>query len=194
MQDHTKRFGDRVAFYTRARPGYPSELLHFFQTRLEWSPDRVLADVGSGTGLLADPFVRYGNRVLGVEPNGPMREASMEILGAWPNFVTVDGTAEATGLAEGSVDLVTAGQAFHWFDPEKSETEFARILRGNKPVALIWNKRKRDASGFTAAYQRLVETHQVDRCGGRIGGRLRQRRWRDRPILRAARIRTGHVR
>jgi SAM-dependent methyltransferase len=163
MADHTQRFSDRVSFYTRARPRYPAAVLRFLQTQLPWSPGWVVADIGAGTGLLAELFVHAGNKVVGVEPNTPMRAAAVELLVPWENFSAVDGTAEATTLTDESVDLVTAGQAFHWFDAGKAKTEFARILRGDKPVLLVWNKRKRDGDGFNDAYQSLVARHQIDR-------------------------------
>ena len=92
-------------------------------------PEHLIADVGCGTGLLAKIFLDNGNRVIGVEPNREMRRAGEEYLAAYPKFSMVDGSAEATTLPGASVDFVVAGQAFHWFRPDETRVEFARILK-----------------------------------------------------------------
>ncbi len=97
----------------------------------------VVADVGSGTGILSRLFLKNGNRVFGVEPNREMREAGERLLGGYASFTSVPGTAEATTLRNGSVDLVTAGQAFHWFQAEETRREFARVLRPGGWAVLI---------------------------------------------------------
>jgi SAM-dependent methyltransferase len=84
-----------------------------------------------------------------------MRQAGEEYLRAWPRFVSVEGTAEASTLADASVDLVTAGQAFHWFDVDRARVEFARILRPTGWLALFWNTRDNGASAFMADYEEL---------------------------------------
>ena len=119
--DPTKRFSTRVEHYVRYRPGYPAAVLGFLKDRCDLSPTAVVGDVGSGTGILAEVFLKNGNTVYGVEPNREMREAAERLLAGHPSFRSVDGTAEATGLADDSVDLVTAGQAFHWFERGQSE-------------------------------------------------------------------------
>lgn len=126
----TERFSDRVADYVRYRPAYPEDLLRTLVEATGLGPGRVVADVGSGTGISAALLLRSGARVLAVEPNPEMRRAAEERLGGEPRFRSVAGTAEATTLPSASVDLVTAGQAFHWFDPEPTRREWLRILRG----------------------------------------------------------------
>ena len=158
MADHTQRFSDRVDAYVRARPGYPAALLGLFQL----PPTDAVADVGSGTGLMTELFVAAGHPTFAVEPNGPMRAAADARMSAHANYHGVDGTAEATTLADGSVTLVTAAQAFHWFDVGRARAEFRRILRPGGVVALVWNDRRR-AAGFTADYQALVERYRADR-------------------------------
>ncbi len=163
MPDHTRRFSDRVDAYVRARPGYPPKLLAFLLGQLGVTPADPVADVGSGTGLLTELFVAAGHPTYAVEPNGPMRAAAEDRLSGHANFHSVNGTAEATTLPDHSVALVTAAQAFHWFDVGKARAEFGRILRPGGTAAMIWNERRRDAGGFTAAYQDLVVRHQADR-------------------------------
>jgi SAM-dependent methyltransferase len=162
MLSSTQRFSSRVDYYLRARPKYPAALLRFFQSELGLSPANVVADIGSGTGFLTELFVRNGNPTFAVEPNGPMRAAAEASLKDWPNFHSVDGTAKATTLADGSVDFITAGQAFHWFDVDLAAKEFRRILKPNGVVALIWNERLSDASAFMSEYDKLIATFRKD--------------------------------
>lgn len=116
MQDSTQRFSTRVANYIKYRPLYPPAVLETLGQRCGLTDRSIIADVGSGTGILAEMFLRNGNTVYGVEPNREMREAGERLLVDYPNFHSIDGTAEATALEDGNVDFVTAGQAFHWFN------------------------------------------------------------------------------
>src|ERR1700686_5322521 len=116
----TSRFSDRVENYVRYRPGYPAEGLHLLQTECGLAAEHRVADIASGTGIFTRMLLENGNRVFGVEPNAEMRKAGEEFLSAFPHFNSLEGTAEATGLADHSVDLVTAAQAAHWFDRKKT--------------------------------------------------------------------------
>jgi SAM-dependent methyltransferase len=162
MRDPAARFSDRVADYVLYRPRYPESLIEALREGCGLAPHHAVADVGSGTGMLADLFLRHGNTVFAVEPNAPMREAAESLYGAWPNFHSVDGSAEATGLPDTSVDFVTAGQAFHWFDAVAARREFARILRPGGWVVLVWNERRVEACGFLADYEALLQRHGTD--------------------------------
>jgi SAM-dependent methyltransferase len=113
----------------------------------------VAADVGAGTGISARLLADRVGMVFAVEPNRPMREAAAP----HPRVEWVDGTAEATGLPAGSVDLVLCAQAFHWFDPPVALAEFRRVLRDGGRVALAWNERDDDDSA-TREYGAVVRT------------------------------------
>jgi len=163
MTDPTQRFTGRVESYVKYRPSYPRAILDLLAADCGLTSSSVVADVGSGTGILSTLFLENGNRVFGVEPNPEMRAAAEELLGDHPRFTSVAGTAEATTLDGDSVDLIVAGQAFHWFDQRRSRVEFERILRSGGWVALVWNLRRKDATQFLAAYERLLEAHRTDR-------------------------------
>jgi SAM-dependent methyltransferase len=161
-QQVTERFTDRVGYYLRARPRYPDELIPFFVREMGLNPDWRVADIGSGTGFFSEPFLAYGNEVFGIEPNAPMRDAAERLLvDRYPRFHSRAGTAEATGLPDSSVDLVTAAQAFHWFDHPVARREFLRILKPNGWVALVWNNRRRDTA-LSVEYEQLVLRHAID--------------------------------
>jgi SAM-dependent methyltransferase len=162
MTDPTQRFTGRVEDYARYRPGYPRELLDLLRRECGLTETSVVADVGSGTGILARLLLENGNRVIAVEPNDEMRQAGERLLAAYPRFESVAGTAEATTLPESSVDLITVGQAFHWFDPETARMEFARVLKPGGKVVLVWNDRRKLGGPFLEAYERLLDTYATD--------------------------------
>jgi SAM-dependent methyltransferase len=156
----TQRFSDRVDDYVRYRPSYPAPLI---DRRLEAGP--VVADVGSGTGILTRLLLAKGARVIGIEPNSAMRAAAEQALSGEARFESKDTRAEATGLADASVDMITAAQSFHWFEPVPTRAEFARILKPGRQVALIRNQRfdtplNRD---YEAMLERFAPEHQAFR-------------------------------
>jgi SAM-dependent methyltransferase len=160
--DPTKRFSNRVDDYVKYRPGYPDQLIPFLTDELGLHESDVVADIGSGTGLLTRLLLDIGNRVFGVEPNEEMRRAAESLLRARGRFVSVDGSAEATTLADDSVDVVVAAQAFHWFDRNAARHEFERILRPGGWVAVLWNSRRVDSNPFMREYERLLVERGVD--------------------------------
>jgi SAM-dependent methyltransferase len=119
-----------------------------------------VADVGSGTGILSKLLLETGAEVIAVEPNAAMRAAAERDLGSSSRFRSVDGSAEATGLEASSVDLVTAAQAFHWFDPQRTRAEVTRVLRRPGHVALLWNNRA--ATPFNDDYEAMLEQYAPD--------------------------------
>lgn len=160
--DTIRRFDERVANYVAYRPKYPAAVAECLRAELGLGPGAVVADVGSGTGLLSELLLRAGCAVYGVEPNAAMRAAAEALLRGDDNFTSVAGTAEATTLAAASVDFVTAGQAFHWFDAEGARREFRRVLRPGGSTVLVWNVRRLDATPFLRAYERLLREFGTD--------------------------------
>lgn len=162
MTGSTQRFSKRVDNYARYRPSYPRGLLRLLEIECGLAPGAAVADVGSGTGILSGLLLERGARVYGVEPNRGMREAGERLLSGYERFASVAGTAERTTLPDASVDLVTAGQAFHWFDREGARREFARILAPGGLVALAWNSPRYDASPFMRGYRQILERFGTD--------------------------------
>jgi SAM-dependent methyltransferase len=162
MPDPTTRFSNRVDDYVKARPGYPPEIIATLRERICLSPAWMVADVGAGTGISAKLFVDNGNSVTAVEPNAAMRDASVKMLGHHARFGAIDGTAEHTTLADRSVRLVVAAQAFHWFDRPAFRRECMRILEPGGYVVLMWNDRQTTGSIFLDRYERLLEEFGTD--------------------------------
>lgn len=141
--DNTNRFGDRADAYTKGRAGYADAAIDYLAAMLP--AGGTVADIGAGTGLVAEAFLARGVRVAAVEPNAAMREKAAARLGDDPRFSVVGGSAEATGLDDCSVDLIVAGSAFHWFDADHFRAECARIGRPDAAVALLYHVRGDDA-------------------------------------------------
>ena len=160
--DSQRRFSGRVEDYVRFRPRYPRALVPILREEIGLESHWTVADVGSGTGFSAEPFLDNGNPVFAIEPNAEMRHAAEAWLGVRKQFRSVAGSAEATGLNDASVDLVVAGQAFHWFDRVEARKEFLRILRPPKWVALFWNTRLLSGSPFDEGYESLLTRFGTD--------------------------------
>jgi SAM-dependent methyltransferase len=184
--DNTHRFTGRASDYDRYRQRYPTaEILTRLRTWCGLTPEWLIADIGAGTGMLAEVFLENGNRVLAVEPNQDMREQMRPFVEAQlgcpaPQLEIIDATAEATTLPDASVDLVAAGRAFHWFDKDRALAEFRRILKPNGWVALIAADRDRDSKdpAFRPqidAYEKLMSTHGIDYTRVRSGYRTYDR-------------------
>lgn len=160
--DHTQRFSGRVREYVQFRQKYPVEILGFIREVCGIEPDWRVADIGAGTGMLAELFLEYGCSVDAIEPNDEMRAACEEMMESYPKLRVSKGTAEKTGLDLGAVDLLCAGRAFHWFDPVESVREFNRVLRPGGWIVLVASGPFRDRSEVGQAYERLLIEHTAD--------------------------------
>jgi ubiquinone/menaquinone biosynthesis C-methylase UbiE len=159
--DSTRRFSDRVANYVKYRPSYPDAMIEYLVSKVQTSEYKILADIGSGTGILTRLLLSYYEKVIGVEPNNEMRLEAERALGSNERFVSVSGTAESTTLLDKSVNIITVAQAFHWFDREKTKKEFGRILKENGLVALIWNNRLVNTE-FLREYDSVLKEYATD--------------------------------
>jgi SAM-dependent methyltransferase len=122
----------------------------------------VIADIGSGPGISARQFLENDNTVYCVEPNAAMRAAAEELLRDYSGFRSVNGDSENTTLPDASIDFVTAAQAFHWFRPEQTKTEFKRIIKPGGWVSLIWNLRHLEKSPFLREYEQFIKERATD--------------------------------
>jgi len=111
---------------------------------------------------MSELFLKYGNRVFGIEPNAEMRSAGERLLAKYPEFFSLNTTAEATTLPHNSMDLIIAGQAFHWFNRQKAKVEFARILKPEGWLVLVWNGFRVESSPLMRGYQELLLRYGTD--------------------------------
>jgi SAM-dependent methyltransferase len=147
------RFSDRAQDYAKYRPSYPSAAIDRILEGLDTTSGLITADIGAGTGISSRLLADREVRVMAIEPNIAMRQVAQ----AHPLVEFRDGSAENTKLPDNSVDLVTCFQAFHWFNPEPTLTEFARILQPEGRIALVWNDRDLDGGDrFTREYDYII--------------------------------------
>lgn len=158
----THRFSERASAYASCRPGYPEAAFQFMTAELGLTSHAVVADIGAGTGILSEHFLRRENPVWGVEPNRAMREHAKALLSAYPKCSLSDGSAEETGLQSKSFDFIVAGQAFHWFKIPETRAEFSRILKPGGWIVLLWNQREPHEPGFISAYEGVLEKFNID--------------------------------
>ncbi len=157
--DPTERFSARADVYARSRPSYPAALIELLRSEYGLTAASVVADLGSGTGIFTRLLLEAGATVYAVEPNAEMRAAAERDLGDVPGFRSISGRAEATGIDAASVDLVTAAQAFHWFEVEPTREEIARILKATGRAAFIWNDRDTSGTPFLARFEAILVEH-----------------------------------
>ncbi len=165
MTRATERFSARAENYRRYRPGYPPAAIDLLAARCGLGAGTVVADVGSGTGILSAALLERGARVIGIEPNAAMRALAEARLGAHPRFRSVAAAAEATALPQESVDLWVAAQAFHWFDAPRARAEALRVLRDGGCAALLWNERPPEPGAFLTEYDALLRRHAAEYAG-----------------------------
>jgi ubiquinone/menaquinone biosynthesis C-methylase UbiE len=159
QHDNTKRFTGRASEYDRFRERYdPAVLLPRLRSWCGLTPDWLVADIGAGTGMLADVFLENGNRVLAVEPNSDMRFACEQLHGCMNRLRIIEGAAEATTLPPDSVDLVCVGRAFHWFDVDRAMDEFRRILKPDGWFVSIAFGRSQDGRPENVAIEALLQS------------------------------------
>jgi ubiquinone/menaquinone biosynthesis C-methylase UbiE len=152
-----ERFTGRVAEYERYRLRYPAEVLEMLREHCGLLDTDAVADVGAGTGMLAELFLENGNRVIAVEPNAEMRAVCERLRRRYAGLTVVDAMAEATTLDDASVDFVTVGRAWHWFDQARAVVEFRRILKPGGWVTIVSNRRDRDGSAMMKAYEGILK-------------------------------------
>ena len=149
--------------YERGRPGYPPAAMRWLSRRLALGPGVCVVDLAAGTGKLTRLLAATGARVIAVEPVAAMRAA----IG--PGVEALEGRAEAIPLPDATVDVVTVGQAFHWFDPDRALAEIHRVLRPAGALALVWNVRRME-DPIHVAIERLIEVHYAGVPRHRTGG------------------------
>lgn len=123
--------------YEKARPSYPAETIDFLFETFDLASKEIL-EVGAGTGKFSRLLAERGANLTALEPVAAMRSEFKKIL---PDVANLEGTSESIPLPSESFGVVIAAQAFHWFDGPAALREFARVLRPEGAVILIWNQR-----------------------------------------------------
>ncbi len=162
FMDSTQRFTDRVDSYRLYRPRYPVDVVDRLRDHCHLQPNAAVVDVAAGTGLLTEIFLGRGYAVTAVEPNDGMRAACASLIRSFPKLQCVPGTAERTGLASHSADLITVAQALHWFDLPLARAEFLRVLRPGGWCAVVYNERRIGGDAFHDGYECILREFGTD--------------------------------
>ncbi len=162
--DNTTKFNKKADAYSSGRPAYSPAFIDELYSKYGLNDKSVIAAIGSGTGILTKQLLEKGSTVYAVEPNGEMRAKAEAALKSFRNFHSVNGTAENTGLKDGSVDFITVAQAFHWFDITLFKKECNRILKPNGKIFLIWNMRD-SAAEISVAQSEICKKYCPDFAG-----------------------------
>jgi len=152
----TTRFSRRVESYRLHRPGYPPEIVDLLAKECGLAENSLVADIAAGTGLLTGIFLARGFEVIAIEPNREMRETCATLTAQFSRLRCIDRTAEATGLVDQSVDLITVGQAMHWFDLTRTRREFVRILKPGGWCAVLYNNRRMFGDRLHEGYEEIL--------------------------------------
>jgi ubiquinone/menaquinone biosynthesis C-methylase UbiE len=155
-QSAARGFALAPADYERGRPMYPFEAVRRLVKELRITPESTVLDLAAGTGKLTRLLAQLGSEVVAVEPVDEMRERLVETL---PGVTALEGTAEEIPLDDESVDAVTVGQAFHWFDGDAALAEIHRVLRPGSGLGLIWNV-KDESVNWVHQLAELIEAYR----------------------------------
>ena len=164
-------FGAAAADYAKFRAGFPDSLFDRLSGFGVGLRGQAIVDLGTGTGTLARGFARQGARVTGVDPDSRMLEQARQL--AQSEDVSVDwrvGKAEAIPLGDGTMDILSAGQCWHWFDGAQAAREFARVARPDGRIVIAHFNWLPLPGSMVLATERLIETHNPSwPYGGSIG-------------------------
>jgi SAM-dependent methyltransferase len=164
-------FGKTAADYARHRAGFPPAL-----------PERLAAmgvlraglralDLGTGTGTLARWLARAGCAVVGLDPAVPMlRQAQALDREEALRIGYVAARAERVPLPDASLDLVTAGQCWHWFDRTRVAAEARRLLRPGGALVIAHYDWVPLPGNVVEATERLVLEHNARWTGAGTTG------------------------
>ncbi|BAY07074.1 class I SAM-dependent methyltransferase [Calothrix sp. NIES-2098] len=164
-------FGITANDYAKHRAGFPNSLFDRLSKYGIGLPGQNIVDLGTGTGTLARGFATRGAKVIGIDPSVSLVEQAKQLDQAAQVQVEYRiATAENTGLPDASVDVVTAGQCWHWFDRPRAVQEVKRILRADGYIAIAhfdWIPLK---ANVVEATEKLIEAHNPQwKMGGGSG-------------------------
>ena len=148
-------FAASSSVYERGRPDYPAEVIDALAATFNLTEGNRLLDLATGTGKLARGFLGRAT-VVAAEPAAEM---CREFARIQPGVPLVRAVGEVLPFASGSLDAVTIGTAFHWFDGPRALRELHRVLRPGGRMALIWLQRD-EAVPWVDGLVRLVDTYR----------------------------------
>lgn len=137
---NTDIFTGKANNYAKYRPTYSREFIEYLYSDVGFKKESVIADIGSGTGILSELLLERSETVYCIEPNDDMMSIAKNVLENYKGFKPINAPAENTTLVNNSIDFITVAQAFHWFDTDQFKHECIKILKERGKVILIWNR------------------------------------------------------
>ena len=132
-------FTHKAKKYARYRWDYAPEAIRFIIEKAGINSVSAVADIGAGTGVLTREFIGGVGMIYAIEPNPEMRAFAEKEFSGIAGCHVLDGRAESIPLPDDTIDLVTAAQAVHWFEPHAARREFQRILKHRGWLAILRN-------------------------------------------------------
>jgi SAM-dependent methyltransferase len=140
MSDPISRFSGKAHAYASGRPIYPTETLNQIVETTNLPQSAAVFDLGAGTGLFTQLLLNHFNQVTLIEPNNDMATTAKDRLPL--DRITIQNEpAESFNADPHSIDLITAAQAFHWFNQTTAKAHWKKCLKPEGYAALIWNER-----------------------------------------------------
>lgn len=159
-KDSKNFFFGKQEDYSKYRPTYPVELFDLLSKEFHLE-DKIIAELGAGTGKFSKTASSYCKQIYYVEPNIDMLNKGKEYCNCCNNIVYVNKCAELTGLPKNSVDIVLAVQSFHWFDKIKLKQEVKNILKPEGLFAIVWNNMEDDNNKFSKEYVEYIRSWKI---------------------------------
>ena len=161
-------FGRAAKDYARYRAGFPDSFFARLSSVDLAGPGRRALDLGTGTGTVARGLARLGCETTGLDPSEALlAEAKRLDAEAGVRVRHIVAKAEATGLPDASFDLITAGQAWHWFDRPRAAAESRRLLAAGGALVIAHFDWIPLPGNIVEETERLIEKHNP---GWKLGG------------------------
>ncbi len=152
---------ERIENYLRYQPGYPKKLLNFLYEEVGFLRESVIADIGSGTGILTRLLLERGSRVVAIESDHQMRDIAERLLNdEFQRFVSLNATAENTTLSDESVNYIVCAHSLNSLNIDKCRDEFFRIIKPSGAVVFLYNRLDQE-EGFLKEHQSLLNQYRV---------------------------------
>ena len=121
---------DYLNYYDSHRPSAPQAMVDCALQYARMDSANLVVDIGCGTGLSTFIWKDSAASIIGVDPSADMRRRAEAHCDSTMQHIRFEhGVGSDVPVEDGSADIVSCGQVFHWMDSEKTLSEVHRILR-----------------------------------------------------------------